>query len=280
MLKAAVADREIAEDPATGVKLPAKPSPEAAMTIPTAEEVGKLIAHADQKKRVSTRVGFEAYAALCAFAGLRKGEASGVQVRDIDFLRRELHVNRQIQRAKPEEIEAGKGIFVESYRGVIVAVRPPKYGSVRTVALPDELIEILAAHIAEHNPDGEPDRWLFADDKGRPHNDNSIAWRWKGARKSAGLNTNLHDLRHFYASGLIASGCDVVTVQRAMGHRSPTTTLDTYAHLWPNADDRTRAAASELAQQALAGHATGRTPGAKGSNGTGAHQHHKHSSSA
>ena len=73
VLKAAVADREIAEDPATGVKLPAKPSPEAAMTIPTAEEVGKLIAHADQKKRVSTRVGFEAYAALCAFAGLRKG---------------------------------------------------------------------------------------------------------------------------------------------------------------------------------------------------------------
>jgi len=28
----------------------------------------------------------------------------------------------------------------------------------------------------------------------------------------------LHDLRHFYASGLIAAGCDVVTVQRAMGH--------------------------------------------------------------
>ena len=28
----------------------------------------------------------------------------------------------------------------------------------------------------------------------------------------------LHDLRHFYASGLIAAGCDVVTVQRALGH--------------------------------------------------------------
>jgi hypothetical protein len=29
----------------------------------------------------------------------------------------------------------------------------------------------------------------------------------------------LHDLRHFYASGLIASGCDVVTVQRARVRR-------------------------------------------------------------
>jgi integrase len=28
----------------------------------------------------------------------------------------------------------------------------------------------------------------------------------------------LHDLRHLFASGLIMAGCDVVTVQRAMGH--------------------------------------------------------------
>src|ERR1700733_9573959 len=48
---------------------------------------------------------------------------------------------------------------------------------------------------------------------------------------------------HFYASGLISQGCDVVTVQRALGHASATTTLSTYAHLWPSAEDRTRKAA-------------------------------------
>jgi integrase len=41
----------------------------------------------------------------------------------------------------------------------------------------------------------------------------------------------LHDLRHFYASGLMAAGCDVVTVQRALGHSKATTTRNTYAHL-------------------------------------------------
>ncbi len=46
----------------------------------------------------------------------------------------------------------------------------------------------------------------------------------------------LHDLRHFYTSGLIASGCDVVAVQRALGHAKSTTTLTTYAHLWPSAE--------------------------------------------
>jgi integrase len=61
----------------------------------------------------------------------------------------------------------------------------------------------------------------------------------------------LHGLRHFYASGLIADNCDVVTVQRALGHSSPTITLGTYAHLWPSAEDKTRAAATPLMQTVL-----------------------------
>jgi integrase len=56
----------------------------------------------------------------------------------------------------------------------------------------------------------------------------------------------LHDLRHYYASGLIAAGCDVVTVQHALGHSSPTITLNIYSHLWPKAEDRTRNAAESL----------------------------------
>jgi integrase len=43
-----------------------------------------------------------------------------------------------------------------------------------------------------------------------------------------------------------APGCDVVTVQRALGHASATTTLNTYSHLWPTAEDRTRRTAEEL----------------------------------
>src|SRR4051794_4238731 len=61
----------------------------------------------------------------------------------------------------------------------------------------------------------------------------------------------LHDLRHFYASGLIASGCDVVMVQRALGHSSAAITLGVYSHLWPTAEDRTRAAAGDLMAAAL-----------------------------
>lgn len=43
-----------------------------------------------------------------------------------------------------------------------------------------------------------------------------------------------------------------MTVQRAMGLASATTTLSTYAHLWPTAEDETRAAASGMAAAVLA----------------------------
>lgn len=279
VLRAAVADKVIAEDPAVGVVLPRKQKAEAAMVIPTAEDVGLLLDSADQKKRKSTRVGFQAYVALCAFAGLRKGEALGVQVADIDFLRRQLKVTRQIQRAKKEDIEAGKNI-IEATGGTKVMIRPPKYGSERTIYLCDELIEILSEHIANHTPDGTSDRWLFSDDEGRPWHDNSVHWRWRGTRDAAGLKTRLHDLRHFFASGLIAEGCDVVTVSQALGHASTATTHKTYLHLWPKAEDKTRAAASAMAKQALAARSTVHTPCTEGSNDTGADQPDKHAQDA
>jgi integrase len=72
-------------------------------------------------------------------------------------------------------------------------------------------------------------------------------------RPDAGVELRLHDLRHFFASGLIAEGCDVVTAQRGLGHTSASTTLNTYSHLWPSAEDRTRAAAGRLLSAAIAG---------------------------
>lgn len=277
VLRAAVSEKVIPEDPAERVTLPAKRRGALTMELPAAEEVGTLINKADQEQRVSTRVGFRAYVALCAFAGLRKGEALGVQVADIDFLRRSLKVSRQVQRATPDDVESGKNIF-QATGSVQVIVRPPKYGSERMVYLPDELIEILSEHIAQHTPDGETQRWLFADSDGYPWHDSSVDWRWRGTRDAAGLRTKLHDLRHFFASGLIAAGCDVVTVQRAMGHASATTTLNTYSHIWPTAEDKTRQAAAGLVQQALTGPGTGRTPGAEASNVAFTHQLSKHAS--
>ena len=70
--------------------------------------------------------------------------------------------------------------------------------------------------------------------------------------RRARVDAGLHALRHFYASALIRHGENVKTVQRRMGHSSSATALDTYIHLWPDFDDRTRQAV-ERALSAPAG---------------------------
>lgn len=54
------------------------------------------------------------------------------------------------------------------------------------------------------------------------------------ALRRAKLRTiRFHDLRHTYASLLIASGEDIVRVSRLLGHASPTVTLNVYTHMLP-----------------------------------------------
>jgi hypothetical protein len=59
--------------------------------------------------------------------------------------------------------------------------------------------------------------------------------------KAAGLPSGygLRDLRHYLATVLIYGGANVKTVQLAMGHTTPTVTLNTYVGYWPDAIDQT-----------------------------------------
>jgi hypothetical protein len=112
---------------------------------------------------------------------------------------------------------------------------------------------VLAEHVTAHGTTGK-DRWLFAGEGDDPPHQNTVGYWWRKTLRDAGLSgIKLHDLRHFYASGLIAAGCDVVTVQRSLGHAKATTTLNTYAHLWPTAEDRTRKAAESIMASSLGG---------------------------
>lgn len=227
ILRAAVRDKLIATDPSEGVTLPRRRRAAHAMEIPAAEAVGALYEAAEP--------WFRPFIGLTAFAGLRLGEAAAIQVGDVDFLRRTLNVSRQVQREAGHDLE----------------IRAPKYGSERIVALPDELLLILSRHVSEVGVYGE-DQWFFAGEDGLPARPRRISYAWDKTVAAAGVGKmNAHSLRHFYASGLIAAGCDVVTVQRSLGHASPAVTLNTYSHLWPDAADRTRAAAGALLAGAL-----------------------------
>ena len=167
----------------------------------------------------------------------RLGEAAAVQLGDLNFLHKTLSVGRQVQRVN----------------GGTIDVRAPKYGSERVVYLADSLVDLLARHIATFGTHGES-QWLFVGDGEDPPHQNTVGYWWRKTLRDAGLSgIKLHDLRHFYASGLIAAGCDVVTVQRSLGHSKATMTLNTYAHLWPTAEDRTRKAAESIMAASIGG---------------------------
>ena len=48
----------------------------------------------------------------------------------------------------------------------------------------------------------------------------------------------LHSLRHTHASMLVASGMNILTISRRLGHASPTITLGAYGHLIHGTDDQ------------------------------------------
>lgn len=227
VLRGALRDRLISHDPSDGVKLPRIRRAEHAMRIPSPDEVGVVLNAAPER--------FRLFIAVCAFAGLRLGEAAALQLGDVHFLKRQLHVARQVQRAGSGQI----------------ALSAPKHGSERVVSIADDLSTMIARHAEELGVRGG-EQWLFTGTKGEPPHQNTVGYWWRKTLEDAGVEPfRLHDLRHFYASALIASGCDVVTVQRALGHAKATTTLDTYGHLWPTAEDRTRGAASDLMRVSL-----------------------------
>lgn len=230
--RAAVDNQVISRNPASRVKTPRIRKREATMKILTADQVNGALEVAGD---------FRPFVAVCVFAGLRLGEAAGLQSGDVHRDVSAISVHRQVQ-----------GTSIPTTK-----ITPPKAGSEREVFVPLELIDMLpgVGHLT-------PDAFLFRTPLGHLYNRNSAGEEWRRIRRKLGLSEDvtIHTLRHTFASNLIASGCDVVTVQRALGHSQPSITLNVYSHLWPSAEDKTRSATATFMGQVLGSADSSRTP--------------------
>lgn len=221
VMRAAVDDRVITRNPCVRIKLP---KVERRLVVPmSVDEVGAL--------RDAMPARYRAVVTLAAGTGLRVSECLGLTVDRVDFLRRTVRVDRQL-------IMAG---------GDAPTFGPPKTAaSVRTVPLPDVVGAALAEHLATF-PAGD-EGLIFTTERGGPVRRTKFWDSWRAAVESAGMDEGLrfHELRHFYASLLIRFGESVKVVQERLGHASAAETLDTYSHLWPDSEDRTRAAVDDV----------------------------------
>ena len=203
----AVDDRVIPSSPCRRIKLPKDDKGEV-VPLTLAQVRALEVGMGDLGAAVITLAG----------SGLRIGELLGLDVSDVDFLRRTIRVARQ--RAQSNELT------------------PPKSkSSGRTVPVGQTVVDALAAYLTAGD---RKSGTLFVNAMGLPLTYRQWKPLWRVAAEAAKVEATAHALRHFYASALIAGGASVKQVQMVLGHASAVITLRTYAHLWPGDDDRTR----------------------------------------
>ena len=80
--------------------------------------------------------------------------------------------------------------------------------------------------------------YVFVGKVGQPmHPDTLTGWFRKFTKKN-GFDISVHSLRHTHASLMIANGVNIVTVSKRLGHSTPVTTSNIYAHAIKSADEK------------------------------------------
>lgn len=175
--------------------------------------------------------------------GLRQGEIFGLSLDDIDLNTGEVEVRRQVKL-----LGSNRQLF-----GL------PKGRKIRTVPLPDRVLELINDHVTRYPPravtlpwdksDG-PDRTfeliLFSRESCALNRNYFNSKIWRPALVAAGVEpkreNGCHALRHFYASTLLDAGESILALSEYLGHADPGFTLRTYTHLMPSSTERTKAA--------------------------------------
>lgn len=230
VLRYAVKRKLIGENPLSGVEFPRKENTTEDITILSYADVEALAESATSRgKQVAALIRF------LAFTGLRIGEATALQIRDVNLTTKRVRVRRTWT------------VTEEGAR----TIGTPKTWEKRTVPLLEELLPELRSVVKGRSPDD----YLFTNTAGE---DITYVWFynrvWLPALAQTGVgsvNPTPHDLRHTAASAAIAAGANPKLVQRMLGHKSAAITFDVYAHLWDDDMDSVMAAMSQHRNSAL-----------------------------
>ena len=202
-LEQAVAERLILVNPARGCKLPKMEKRE--MKVLPQEKIGPYLMEADKRGLL------EAFY-LELTTGLRRGELLALLWTDLDAGNRTISVTKQVNRIK----------------GELVVSHPKTQNSIRTLAIPQQAVELLIKEHQKHP--GNP--YMFPSPKtGTMFDPDSFRHTHDKILKAIGAeHIRFYDLRHTFATLSLKNGVDVKTLSSALGHYSAGFTLSTYTH--------------------------------------------------
>lgn len=173
------------------------------------------------------------------YTGMRRGELCGLEWSDIDF------DNCLIDISKTSLYLSGKGTFDDTTK---------TESSKRVIKIPAEVTELLKEHRKEQIKTRLKlgDQWqdsgkIFTQWNGKPIYPGTVSrWFSDFIKKNNLPQVHLHSLRHTNATLLIASGADLRTVSKRLGHSNMTTTSNIYTHAIKSADERAAELLSDI----------------------------------
>lgn len=151
------------------------------------------------------------------FTGMRQGELLALTWDSINWITKKITIDKNFTHGR---------------------VGTPKTNKIRYIDMSNELAKVLkqwklACPPSEYN-------LVFPNGEGQYQDShNMLKRRFKPSLQRAGIDTiRFHDLRHTYASLLLANGAPMKYVQHQLGHSSITMTMDLYTHLLPEVNDK------------------------------------------
>jgi integrase len=205
ILSDAVKGKRLAANPAKGVE-----------NLPRKSGKRRIYLTADDVDRLADASGdHRALVLVLAYCGLRWGEAIGLRVHHVQFLRRRLSVSENAVQI-----------------GVSHTVGPTKGREARSVPVPEFVLDEVSVQCAGK---GSGDLVFPGKDGGYlPRPKSSNGWFIRAVREAGVQAVTPHDLRHTCASLAVSAGVNVLALARMLGHKDPSVTLRVYADLLDN----------------------------------------------
>ena len=195
------------------------------------------------EKLQSEPLKFRTLYTLILYSGMRRGEACGLCWSDIDFKTGVIDINKSMLYLP------GKGVFEDKTKNI---------SSTRSIKIPEFVIDLLAELKKEQIKDAmrQGTAWLgeiganarvFVQDNGKPIHPCTVTdWFDKFIAKNNLPSVCVHSLRHTNATLMIASGVDLRTVSKRLGHAQMSTTANIYTHAIRTADERAAEALGDI----------------------------------
>ena len=187
---------------------------------------------------------YRVYFSFLYLTGCRKGESLALTWNDIDFVRKEVRINKSLNRKQKSQgmkeqpniplASSDLGWHISASRSYEITT-PKNKSSYRNVLMPMNLVKMLWEHHKRCKEEyGYRSDWfVFGGEE--PLSDQTIRRRLNEYADKAGVKRiRVHDIRHSHASLLINKGQNILIVSQRLGHSDVTQTLNTYSHLMPN----------------------------------------------